>query len=140
VSAGWKPALAACDRHRRAADLYALDAIRRAVDACKERRRPTDLRALGDLDLVAEGDPAVTREMQGQRAGGRARGRILRDSTARREHPRLPPRTGTREAVDPEIRRKLVPRHVVTNLLNLLLRPNRLEIVRRVVVLESDRL
>ena len=69
--------LAARDDHRRAADLDALDLIRRAVDAGEERRGPPDLRSLRDLDLVAELDAPVPGEVQRQRPGGRARRRIL---------------------------------------------------------------
>jgi len=47
-----------------------------------------------DLDLVAEADPAVAREMDGQPAGGRAAGRILGDAVRRCEHPRLPAPSG----------------------------------------------
>src|SRR5205823_3583919 len=94
------------------ADLDALDRVRASVDAREKCRRPSDLGALRDLDLVAEGDPPVTGEMEGERSRGRAGGRILRNPTARREHSRLPASAGAREAVDPQIRRQLEPSQV----------------------------
>ena len=51
-----------------------------AVDARVQRRRPADLGALRDLDLVAERDPPVPREVERERAGRRAGGRILGDA------------------------------------------------------------
>ena len=59
--------LAARDDDRRAADLDALDSVRRAVDARVQLRRPADLGALLDLDLVAERDPPVAREVERER-------------------------------------------------------------------------
>ena len=50
---------------------------RRPVDTRVERRRPADLGALRDLDLVAERDPAVAREVQRERPCGRAGRRVL---------------------------------------------------------------
>ena len=61
--------LAARDRHGRAADLDALNVVRRAFDPREQRRRAADLHALGDLDLVAERDPAVAGEMKRERPG-----------------------------------------------------------------------
>ena len=43
-----------------------------AVDARVERRRPADLRALRDLDLLAERDPPVPGEVKRERPRGRA--------------------------------------------------------------------
>ena len=57
-----------------------------------ERRRAVQLGTLRDLDLLAERDAAVAREMDRERAGGRARRRVLADAVTGREHPRLPAR------------------------------------------------
>src|SRR5207237_7869558 len=84
--AGSKPKLAARDDDGGAADL---DLLRRARDG-EQGRRSTDLRALVDLDLVAEADPAVPGEMERERPGGRARRRILADPVGRDEDARLP--------------------------------------------------
>src|SRR6266446_3430208 len=93
--------LAARDDDGRAADLNALDRLRGAVDSCVERRGAADLRALRDLDLVAERDAAVPYEMQRERAGGRAGRGILRHAERRPEHARLPAQAVPGEAVDP---------------------------------------
>ena len=82
--------LAAGDDDRGAADLDPLDLLGGAVDPGVERARAADLDALGDLDLLAEGDAAVPGEVDGERAGGRARGRILGHAVRRGEHARLP--------------------------------------------------
>ena len=62
------PELAARDDHRRAADPHALDPVGRALDVGVEPRRPPELDALHDLDLLAEPDPAVAGEVDGERA------------------------------------------------------------------------
>src|SRR5436853_155214 len=68
-----------------------LDWVAASVNARVKSRRPTHLRSLRDLDLVAEGDAAVTNEVHRKRAGCGAGRRILRDTGPGREHPRLPP-------------------------------------------------
>src|ERR1035437_6851178 len=70
--------LAARDDDGAASDLDALDRVRRAVDACVERRGAADLRTLRDLDLVTERDAPVSREEQRERPRGGAGRRILR--------------------------------------------------------------
>src|SRR5450759_3680306 len=92
--------LAARDDDSAAADLDALDRVRRAVDACVERREAADLRALGDLYLVAERDASVSREVQRERPCGGAGRRILGHAEPRSEHPRLPGQPVACEAVD----------------------------------------
>src|SRR5213593_1637284 len=92
--------LAPRDDDGRAADLDAVDAVALADHARVQRRRPADLRALRDLDLVAEADSPVAREMDGERPGGGARRGILRYAVRGSEHARLPARAGDREAVD----------------------------------------
>ena len=62
-----EPELAAGDDHRRAAHLDPLDLLGAPVHARVELRGAADLDALRDLDLVAERDPPVPREMQGER-------------------------------------------------------------------------
>ena len=69
-----------------------------------ERRRTADLRALRDLNFVAESDPPVTGEMDRQRAGRRAGCGIFRDAVRRREHPRLPALARPGEAIDARMR------------------------------------
>src|SRR5207248_11024510 len=54
-----QPELAARDDHGRAADLDRLRALGRSRRARVELRRPADLVALRDLDLVAERDAAM---------------------------------------------------------------------------------
>ena len=66
-----------------AADEDALDPLGRAVDARVERRGPADLDALVDLDLLAEPDPAVARQVDGERPRRRAGRRILVDAVRR---------------------------------------------------------
>ena len=65
--------LAARDDDGRAADENAVDPVALAVRLRVERRRAVDLGALRDLDLLAERDPPVPCEMDGERAGGGAR-------------------------------------------------------------------
>jgi uncharacterized protein (TIRG00374 family) len=83
----------------RAADLYRIDPVALAGDRRVQHRRPADLRALADLDLLAEPDPAVPGQVDGQRARGRAGGRILGYADRRVEHPGLPRAAAAREAV-----------------------------------------
>ena len=64
-----------------------------------QRRRPPELDALVDLDLVAEADPSVPGEMERERPGGRAGRRILGDAVGRDEDARLPALAVAREAV-----------------------------------------
>ena len=92
-----EPALG--DDQGRAADLDGADPVALAGDRRIQHRRPADLRALADLDLLAEPDPAVTGQVDGQRARGRAGGRVLRYADGRVEHPRLPRAAAAREAV-----------------------------------------
>ena len=66
-----------------------------------QRRRAPDLRALRDLDLLAEGDAAVAGEMERERPRRRAGRGILVDAGAGDEHARLPPLSVSREAVGP---------------------------------------
>ena len=73
-----QPELAARDNDRRTADL---DLVLRARVRV-ERRRPVDLRALVDLDLLPELRPAVPREMERDRPGGRAGRRDPRERRA----------------------------------------------------------
>src|SRR5205085_6165563 len=61
-----QPELAAGDDHGRAADLDALDLLRRSLDVREQLRGAADLGALRDLDLLAEGDLAVARQVQCQ--------------------------------------------------------------------------
>src|SRR5204863_8513887 len=84
--------LAAGDDHSAAADLDALDLLRRAVDARVELGRAVELDPLGDLDLLAGRDETVADEVDAERSGSRAGGRILGDAAAGSEHPRLPRR------------------------------------------------
>src|SRR6266545_1871315 len=79
--------LAAGDDDGRARDLDPFDPVGRALRARVQPRRPADLLALADLDLLAERDPAVTRQVNGERARGRSGGRVLDDADRRREHP-----------------------------------------------------
>ena len=71
-----------------------------AVHFGVERRWAVDLRPLLDLDLLAEGDPAVAREMDRERPGCRARCGVLDDAVVRGEHARLPALPVAREAID----------------------------------------
>src|SRR5262249_13684139 len=91
--------LAARHRHRGAPDLHRLDPLGGAIDAGVEEARPVDLGALADLDLLAESDPPVAREVAGQRPGGGAGGWIFQ-AGAWREGARLPLAPRAREAVD----------------------------------------
>jgi len=68
-----------------AGDLDALDPLAIARGARVEQRRAADLRALVDLDLLAEADQPVAREMHGERTGGAACRRVLVDPQARHE-------------------------------------------------------
>src|SRR6185436_14343832 len=99
ASAGWKPELAARDDHGGAANLDALHLLRRPVGAREELRGPTDLGSLRDLDLIAEVDAAIARQVQRERPGGGTCGGILRNAARRREHSRLPAGAGAREAI-----------------------------------------
>src|SRR5205085_3227383 len=63
-----------------------------------QERRSTDLRALADLDLLAEADAPVAAEMDGQRSRSRARRWILGHAAAGGKHARLPAPTGSGEA------------------------------------------
>src|SRR4029079_2873266 len=85
-----------------AADLDPLELLGRAVRPREERRGPADFDALRDLDLLAEADAPVSGEVNGARPGRRARGRILGDAPARREHAGAPLRSLACEAVDAE--------------------------------------
>ena len=71
--------------------------VRRARDRV-ERRRPPDLDALVDLDLVAELDPAVPGEVERERPRGRAGRRILGNAVRGDEDARLPALAVAREA------------------------------------------
>ena len=85
---------------------------------------PPDLDALRDLDLLAEADAAVAREVHRERPGGRAGGRVLGDAAApaRTCAPSTAcPRPG--EAVDAEQPRQLEQRRDV--------RPQRRDLLRR---------
>src|SRR5919204_3232429 len=93
--------LAARDDDRAAADLDLFDPVALACDAGVQGRRPLDLDALRNLDLVPEADPAVPDEMEREWACGRPRRRILGDAVDRGEHSRLPARAGSGEAVHP---------------------------------------
>src|SRR6185437_6653340 len=93
--------LAARDEDGRAPDLDAIDTLAFALDGRIERRRPLDLGALADLDLLAEGDAPVPGEVDRERPGGRSRRGVLVHAVVRREHPRLPAvAVDVREAVD----------------------------------------
>src|SRR5437763_2636998 len=133
-----KAKLAAGDDHGRAADLDALDPLRGPVGAREEGRRPADLGALGDLDLVAEADPPVPRQVQRERSGRRTGRWVLRDPAPGGEHPRLPPRPGAGEAVDAEIRRQLERPQVGPEPRHLLRRAKRYIDVPHPVVIELD--
>ena len=132
--------LAVGDRDRRAADLDALDLVSGAVDPRVELRGAADLDALRDLDLLAERDPPVTREVQCQRPGRRPGRRILGDTARRREHPVLPPRALAGEAVEAE-RGRLQGQagHVRPERRNLVLRAEADVHVPDAVVVELDR-
>ncbi len=123
-----------------AAHLDPLDLLRASVHARVERRRPADLDALGDLDLVAEGDPPVPRDVERERPRGRARRRVLCDRTAGHEHPRLPPGPRACDRVDAE---QLVvvgqPPEVGLQRRHLLLGAQRDEHVVQSVVVHLDR-
>src|SRR5207244_1551959 len=84
------------------ADLDPLDLIGRALDTRVERRRPVDLRALRDLDLLTEGDAPMPGEVKRERPRRRAGRRILGNAAAGNEHPRLPAPAGAGDAVDAE--------------------------------------
>ena len=56
---------------------------RRCRRRAPEQRRPADLGALADLDLLAEGDPAVAGEVERERARGRAGRGVLGDAERR---------------------------------------------------------
>ena len=71
------------DRHHGTPDLDRLEPSLTPLRAGIQQRRPPDLRALLDLDPLAEGDPAVTGEMDRQRAGRRAGRGVLGDARAR---------------------------------------------------------
>src|SRR5262249_33649893 len=90
---------AAADDHRRAGDLDPLDVVPGAVGAGVEDGRPAELLALADDDLLAEPDPPVAAEVDRERAGGGARGRVLGNAVGRGGHPRLPARARAGEAV-----------------------------------------
>src|SRR5262249_25427765 len=90
--------LAAGDDDRRAAGPPLPGLLARALDPGEQRAGPADLGALGDLDLLAEGDPAVAGQVPGQRARCRAGGRVLGDPVAGDERPRLPAPPGTGQA------------------------------------------
>src|SRR5581483_5685147 len=92
--------LAASDGDRRAADV---DLVLRVRDR-EERRRAPDLAPLPDLDLLAERDSPVPREMERERPGGRAGGGILVDAVRGDEDAHLPRRAVAREAHRPERR------------------------------------
>jgi phage tail protein X len=77
-----QPELTSRDDHGRSTYLDSLDALGAAVHARIEGRRSADLDALGDLDLLAEWNPAVPREMERERAGRRAGRRVLATSPA----------------------------------------------------------
>ena len=78
----------------------ALERVAVAVGLREERRGPVDLGALRDLDLLAEGDPAVAGEVHRERAGRRAgRRRPRRRRASGREHARLPAGAVAGEAI-----------------------------------------
>jgi len=80
-----------------AADLDLLGRLRDRV----QRGRASDLRALRDLDLLAERDAAVPREVERERSGRRARRRVLVDRVRGNEDARAPAPSLAREAVHP---------------------------------------
>src|SRR5207237_2734840 len=125
------------DRDRAAADLDPLDLVAGAVRTSVERRRTPDLGALRDLDLVAPGDPAVTRQMHRQRARSRTGGRVLRNP-AEAEHPRLPAGARPGEAVRPESGRKTQAIQVRAQPSDLLFGAQGHVDVLRTVVVELD--
>src|SRR6185295_849751 len=99
-----KAELAARDDDRGAADLDALDLLRCAVHPDEELGRTADLRALRHLDFYAGLDATVPHEVDAERSARRPGRGILVDAARRREHPCLPVRSRTGEAVDPELR------------------------------------
>ena len=78
-----KAELAAGNGHGGAADLDLLDLFGRALDTGEQRGRTPDLGALRDLDLVAEPDASMARQVHGERAGRRTGGEVLGNAVAR---------------------------------------------------------
>src|SRR5205085_12548921 len=118
-----EPELAARDNDCGAADL---DLRRRrvtALDAGIELRRTPNLLALANLDLLAPLQPSMPNEMQRERSRRGARRGVFRDAAVRREHARLPLRSGAGEAVDADrVWQLREPSHVRPQCSNLLLR------------------
>ena len=85
-----------------AGHLDTLDRVGRTPGRREERRRPPDLGALGDLDLLAGADEPVAQEMDGERTGRRSGGRIFR------RH-RRPGRTSASSSGVPEPAQQFVP-------------------------------
>src|SRR5919204_2925597 len=85
-----QPELASRDDDGRAADFHTVDPVALAERGRVERRRPADLRALGDRDLVAESRSPVACEVDCERARRRPGRRIFRDAAPRSERARLP--------------------------------------------------
>ena len=79
---GLQAELAAGDDHRGAADLDPLDRALEPSTRAYSLRRAADLGSLRDLDLLAEGDRTVAREVQRERSGRGAGRRILVDADA----------------------------------------------------------
>src|ERR1051325_2829680 len=130
--------LAARDDDRRAAHLDAVDAIALPIDAREELRRASDLDSLSDLDLLAEADPPVPREVHRERTGRGTRRGILGNSVRGREHPRLPLRARSGKAVHTR-GREATERRVRHEPRNLVLAPERDVHMRRAEVVELDR-
>ncbi len=77
-----QPELAAGNRDGTTADLDPFDAPARSLDQREQGARPTDLRPLRDLDLLAELDPTVAGEVAGERTRSRPGRRILGNAVA----------------------------------------------------------
>jgi hypothetical protein len=92
-----------------------------------------------DFDLLAEGDAAVSRQVQRQWPGGRAGGRVLGDAVGGGEHARLPARAGPGDAADADVGQLAERGHVRLQRRNRLLAGEHEEDVPRPVAVGLDR-
>src|SRR5579884_1716508 len=121
-----------------AADLHRLDPLAVAGDLRVQQRRPVQLPALADLDLLPESDLAMAGQVNCERPGCRAGGWILGHAPGGEEHAGLPrvPATGEAAHGDAEIGEA---RHVGTQLADSALAWQPDEDVDRAVAVGLDR-
>ncbi len=112
--------------------------VLRARD-CVERRRAVDLRALVDLDLLPELGPAVPREVERDRPGGRAGRGIFGHAVRGDEDARLPRVAVARDARRAVRRERLERAEVGTKRSNGLGRSDLDDDVLRALAVELDR-